>query len=788
MNQNLQEHEERKRQVIAFLEKAAVHMEDVAASESASEEEKDIANGQAASIRKQIENVENNLFTIVLVGEFSVGKSSFLNALMHKKILPSFSRETTATVNFLRSKEWAPDGTEGIVYYQDGSEQRLDHLDADTLKRYVSTEGEAKGGKVADTVERVELFFDNKFLNDGVMLVDSPGLNGVTERLADITQRQIERSHASIFMFSADHPGTKTDFEALSNLKAKCHRIFTVMNKIDDIKADEGETPEKLVEQLQESYHNQFPDENLPEIYPIAAYPALLARDSSLPDRDRKGRTAEELEELSRLEVFEDRLFRYLTKGDKTRELFVSAIQSACAILEGEKKGADDMIRFLETKRSSTEINEQKEKLEDAIDQVEQQKKANNLQLNKAVCEAMSDLKNQMSGRFDHVKAQIVGEADQIDDPEELKELEANLPATLNKYCLRIFDATHDDLRSKMQDIVQMFCLEQLQNAMDALNQIPDLPVKFEAAKIEINEVTVGKNLEAMERRFNEKKAELEKIQQEIDKKDAEAMDAHREKMEVVQLKNELKDIRSSRETFEATFRPANISYHQEKQWETLSRTGLFGRGRDLLFGKKIVSKDVTVTDTREHDEDIERREKRMKSYEQQEENAKKELKEKEKAVIISEQRDREVKSLRNRMEREQKELEESQKRYREQLAKEAEKACRKLKRSISDYVEDTLHEIRTKSERQIQKQTSTYEAAVRQMAQMTLDAEMKKKETRLKELCEAAAASDKDRDEKLAQTQANVKAIDEILTEGLSLSKELELTLVDTIKEGSMA
>ena len=52
------------------------------------------------------ENLYNDLFngefSIVVVGEFSAGKSTLLNALMGERILPSFSNETTATVNFLR--------------------------------------------------------------------------------------------------------------------------------------------------------------------------------------------------------------------------------------------------------------------------------------------------------------------------------------------------------------------------------------------------------------------------------------------------------------------------------------------------------------------------------------------------------------------------------------------------------------------------------------------------------------------------------------------------------------
>ena len=64
-----------------------------------------------------INNLKNEEFSIVLVGEFSAGKSTFLNALMGEKILPSFTDETTATVNFLRNKEKSENGEEGRVFF-----------------------------------------------------------------------------------------------------------------------------------------------------------------------------------------------------------------------------------------------------------------------------------------------------------------------------------------------------------------------------------------------------------------------------------------------------------------------------------------------------------------------------------------------------------------------------------------------------------------------------------------------------------------------------------------------
>ena len=76
------EYIQRKNDVMDFLNQSIQVMEAL--------EKKD----EADNLRVFYNNVEKNVFSIVVVGEFSAGKSTFLNAMMHKKALPTFSTET----------------------------------------------------------------------------------------------------------------------------------------------------------------------------------------------------------------------------------------------------------------------------------------------------------------------------------------------------------------------------------------------------------------------------------------------------------------------------------------------------------------------------------------------------------------------------------------------------------------------------------------------------------------------------------------------------------------------
>ena len=161
---------------------------------------------------------------------------------MRRRILPTFSDEATATVNFLCHTSRAPDGEAGIVYYRDPAVEKkvLLELSPKVLEQVVSTRGNTNEQQIATSVDHVDLFLDSDFLKDGVKLVDSPGLNGMAEHHREITEKQVKESHACIFLFSADHPGSKTDFEFLGELKKQSDNIFLVLNKIDNIKSARG--------------------------------------------------------------------------------------------------------------------------------------------------------------------------------------------------------------------------------------------------------------------------------------------------------------------------------------------------------------------------------------------------------------------------------------------------------------------------------------------------------------------------------------------------------------------
>lgn len=411
-------YDERKANVLDLLKKAIQFYTNL------NDEEK------TSSLIDLASSVQNGKFSIVVVGQFSAGKSTFLNALMGEKYLPSFTTETTATINFLRSVNESPTKKPLIkVNYKDGKEERCEEVTLENIEKFVST----KGVDVAKNILSVEVFLDSKYLNDGVSLVDSPGLNGVLEGHEQITNDQIDRSHAAIFMFNAKQPGSKSDFEKLNMLLRKCNSVLIVLNQKDLVKEDE-QTIDDVVHNLKQNYAKYFNTDQLPEIFPISSYQALVAR--SKRKLDYNGKTdfsAEQRQDLldsSEIESFETRLIKYLTQGEKAQKELLSPVEKVHAFLTETEASIANEIEQLSNTVDADEVRLQISQLKDELETLSAKLNSTRTDIRNKVSDILRDAEMEIKASAADTKASCLN---QITDAEDLEELEANARIYTNR-------------------------------------------------------------------------------------------------------------------------------------------------------------------------------------------------------------------------------------------------------------------------------------------------------------------------------------------------------------------
>ena len=775
-NEHLVRYEERKEKIISLLDDAGNYLRENDKTED------------AESMFKLKADVEKNLFSVVLIGEFSVGKSTFLNALMHRRMLPSFKKETTATVNFLRHTSQAPHGEAGIVYYRNGTTKNLPDLNVETIARFVSTTGDTAEGTIAQTVEKVDLFLDSKFLEDGVMLVDSPGLNGITDNLEAITRRQIKESHACIFMFSTDHPGTKTEFEILRDLRTECNSIFIVLNKIEEIKASEGETVESVIEHLKANYVKQFPDAKLPEIYPISAYTALAARDKNVPlERDagkvKNAAYYSELEERSRLGDFEDRLFRYLTEGERTREQLSEPVNKVGNALKYEIDDLNEQIKVLEESRSTSDLEQQKLALEEAIANLQKERQSLTKPVKERFNTTMRDFRDKINTRCSDICRRLETTAEEFETVDELQDFATELPESLKKQFVNLSQRLEDDLREDLMLVVDE-SVEYFDGLQESLSNVSGGELKIYNREMKLTATEVGKNMEAMEKAFAAKRREMNEIEAAIATAEVSRAKARKLERQKESLQSQLREIANRRNAVLDTFTVPAVEYRTRKVKKLRDRRGILGWVAQLYVGKKEYEDTEEIRDSTAHDEaqkqrndilgsiDSERAEllKKMESYSDKDSGS-------------SEEFDADIQRKTKQLDQLNADYKAEVEKYMASLDADATKARKKISREIKSYIESFAEENIDSINKYLASMERKMFDAVKAMIETRVNVEIERQQKKMDMLIEDSKATDAARDEKLQKATAAKELVAELLDRVVKLEVELS-DMNDTITE----
>ena len=761
---------DRKNQVLELLENTKRYYEQ--------EEDQD----HAEVFSNLYHDLENGEFSIVVVGEFSAGKSTLLNALMGKRILPSFSNETTAAVNFLRHSDKAACGEAGKVFYNNGSQEILTDATLETIMKYVST----KGDEVAKKVEHLDLYLDSDFLKDGVTLVDSPGLNGVADGHREITEAQILKSHASIFLFNSDHPGSKTDFEFLHDLQSKVKTIIFVLNKIDEIKADEDETPELVIKTLKETYKEKFPEETtVPEIWPVAAYPALVARNEEPLDyHDKVNRTAEEkrkLEEASRLKDFENRLISFLTCGEKAKQQLLAPVERVIALTVDSRKAYEEEQNLLENSVDTTEIDNQIAGVKESIESLEKQIAGSRSDVTGKIRESIRDLTEELSAKMSRLQENKLSEIDEFNDLDELVDYLASFERSFVGKVHRIALEQEENLRERIITIIKIQ-FESQAGAIEDKFVNENIDMRLEVSNhLDSGERVFEVGLEEMNKKTKLLEEKLKALSAEAEEKEKDYYRARTLEKKISKLEAEKRKLQDSRETIEAQMLPPIERYTKEVH-EKECRGGVLGAVEWFLFGGKDVTRYQLVEDSKEYDAARESKDKRLAQIdagiaESQDKIERMGEVDSSQAELVYMKKMGEVDAIR-------KALEDATKENIKKIDDKYKKEIKKIKRELRDYCDNITDDLNGQVKKILRKAENAYIEIVLGTVEVSLRGALNDKKIRLEQLEKQLTASEKDRNARIESLKEKINRINMLIGAASDLQTNLSSIPVDQIKQ----
>lgn len=155
---------------------------------------------------------------VILLGAFSVGKTSLINGLIGESLLKTAHEETTALPTFI---EYGPTRAMQLI----GGDGSVLPLDADGLARATT---QAPEGAACAT-----LALPLDWLRD-LTLIDLPGLGGLSTRNRDYTAAQIRQADAVLYLIAPRGPGV-ADMETLREVDRYGKRVKPLVARWDEI-------------------------------------------------------------------------------------------------------------------------------------------------------------------------------------------------------------------------------------------------------------------------------------------------------------------------------------------------------------------------------------------------------------------------------------------------------------------------------------------------------------------------------------------------------------------------
>ena len=225
----------------------------------------------------RIPKLDQERFSLVVLGEFNHGKSTFINAVLAlgdpwsagpgpaqpaaETLLPVGITPTTAVLALIRHGE----NVAAQAVFEDGRRQSIDPA---KLADWLAVAGAQAAN---ESLSYVEIEHPAPFLRESITVVDTPGVNDINEQRADITYGYVPRADAALFLLDATQILTASERRFLEEriLRSCRDRLVFLVAKADLL--DETELEEAT----------QFARQHLsglvsaPAVFPISAKRAL---------------------------------------------------------------------------------------------------------------------------------------------------------------------------------------------------------------------------------------------------------------------------------------------------------------------------------------------------------------------------------------------------------------------------------------------------------------------------------------------------------------------------------
>lgn len=328
-------------------------------------------------LMRQAQDIRSGIFRVVVMGAFTTGKSTLINALVGKRILPESALPSTAILTFI---QYGEDNDCVEVHYKDTTDENgavvkgkvvtLGQEDFFAEFRYTNEDnrefletGQVKRFAVVDyAIMRCSL----ELMHNGVCLIDCPGLED--KAVATELSLSIAKQAQAVIYVCSERGFDDRDRSYFEENFLGCPRnVFFVMNRIDQISshAERLAALEKMKDDVKICFlkNDGTIDEELmnSRIFGLSSLDALdsrrgmtfnatMQKDVCIGNGECEIKSKE-----SRFQPFERELERFLTTDEMCKALYGKSFATLYETYQEALKKTQESIVFYEGNKQMTE-------------------------------------------------------------------------------------------------------------------------------------------------------------------------------------------------------------------------------------------------------------------------------------------------------------------------------------------------------------------------------------------------------------------------------------------------
>jgi GTP-binding protein EngB required for normal cell division len=265
-------------------------------------------------------------FNLMVVGRFSRGKTSLMNAMLDTDRLPTGILPLTSVITTVSY------GSSERAFIEHEGWSLPHEIPLDALPDYVTQQGNP-GNARRVALARIEL--SSELLRRGFHLVDTPGLGSSIMANTRTTESFLPQADAFMLVTSYDSPLSEEELQILQRVASTASRVFLVVNKQDTVSLEERK---QVIGHLGDQARRVFGDP--PHLFSVSAREAMEA--NRLNDGKRLA--------ASGVPALKDELIRFLL-NEKQAEFLLRMCERIAEVLNDVPVAGEESERLLSLHR-----------------------------------------------------------------------------------------------------------------------------------------------------------------------------------------------------------------------------------------------------------------------------------------------------------------------------------------------------------------------------------------------------------------------------------------------------